>query len=116
MTKSIGVCTWTFGDLALPDIAQRLSQLGFDGVELAGDLSAYTAVEAKTILDDHGLRIFSLTPDNVDLAHPGGSLLDHRVDHFFIDKHNSGGGLLSVLARFRCRVEPATRPASCLLP
>ena len=66
----LGVCTWTFGDLSLPEIAAFLAELDFDGVELAGDLSRYTAREAGQILQDHGLTVFSLTPQNVDLAHP----------------------------------------------
>ena len=34
----LGVCTWTFGDRPLDEIAQRLTTLGFDGVELMGTL------------------------------------------------------------------------------
>ena len=90
MTKSIGACTWTFGDpssssgrsLPLSDIARQLVGWGFDGVELAGDLSAYTAAEAKTILNDHGLEVFSLTPDNVDLALPVNPARPAEVDYY----------------------------------
>ena len=68
--RRLGVCTWTFGDLALDEIAQRLSTLGFDGVELMGDLARYQVGEAARVLQDYGLAVFSLTPENVDLAHP----------------------------------------------
>ena len=70
MTRQIGVCTWTFGDRPLSDVAGRIARLGFDGVELLGDLTRYSALQAKEILDDHGLRVFSLTPENVDISHP----------------------------------------------
>ena len=80
--RPLGVCTWTFGDLPLSDIARRLAELGFDGVELMGDLDAYTAAEAKSILADHGLRVFSLTPDNVDLAHPDDATRAAAVDYY----------------------------------
>jgi len=76
------VCTWTFGGEPLAGIARRLAALGFDGVELAGDLDAYTAAEASTILADHGLRVYSLTPDNVDLAHPDDATRSQAVDYY----------------------------------
>ncbi|MCP5100868.1 MAG: sugar phosphate isomerase/epimerase [Chloroflexi bacterium] len=78
----LGVCTWTFGDLQLAEIAQRLVDLQFDGVELLGDLSRYSATEAKQILDDHGLSIFSLSPDNVDLAHPNTAVRQAAIDYY----------------------------------
>ena len=63
MKIDLGVCTWTFGDLPLEEIAQRLQALGFDGVELVGDPSLYTAKQAAAVLADHGLRVLSLTPE-----------------------------------------------------
>ena len=82
MLTDIGVCTWTFGDMSLPEIAQRLSDIGFNGVELMGDLAAYPAFEAAQILDDYNLKIFSLTPDNVDLAHPDPKIRQQAVDYY----------------------------------
>lgn len=78
----LGVCTWTFGDLPLADIAQRLSNIGFDGVELMGDLECYRAAEAARILRDHGLTAFSLTPENVDPAHPDPATRSEAVDYY----------------------------------
>lgn len=66
----LGVCTWTFGERSLVDIARRLQSLEYDGVELLGDLSRYTAREAHETLARHELAVFSLTPANVDIAHP----------------------------------------------
>lgn len=80
MTRQFGVCTWIFGDLPLADVAGRLVKLGFDGVELLGDLNRYSAAEARQILDDHGLRVFSLTPENVDISHP--LLRQEGIDYY----------------------------------
>ena len=49
-----GVCTWTFGNQTLVETAKILSEMGYDGVELMGDLSLYSAQEAKSILDMPG--------------------------------------------------------------
>jgi D-psicose/D-tagatose/L-ribulose 3-epimerase len=82
MKIDLGVCTWTFGDLPLEEIARRLQALGFDGVELVGDPSLYTARHAAGVLADHGLRVFSLTPENVDLAHPDSAIRQKAVDYY----------------------------------
>jgi D-psicose/D-tagatose/L-ribulose 3-epimerase len=79
---NLGVCTWTFGNLPLVEIAQRLHALGFDGVELMGDLAAYRPLEAARVLGDQGLEIFSLTPDDVDLAHPDASIRTAAIDYY----------------------------------
>lgn len=68
--------------MPLAAVAGRLAGLGFDGVELMGDLSAYSAVEAKGVLANSGLEAFSLTPDNVDLAHPDAAVRRQAVDYY----------------------------------
>ncbi len=82
MLTNIGVCTWTFGDLPLPEIARRLAGLGLNGVELMGNLAAYSAADAAQILGDHNLAIYSLTPDNVDLAHPDDKVRQPALDYY----------------------------------
>ena len=82
MKIDLGVCTWTFGDLSLEEIARRLQGLGFDGVELVGDPALYSAKQASGILADHDLRVFSLTPENVDLAHPDDTIRQKAVDYY----------------------------------
>jgi sugar phosphate isomerase/epimerase len=79
---NLGACTWPFGDMPLDEIARRLKALGFDGVELMGDLTLYQAREAGQILRDHGLETFSLTPENVDLAHPEAAVRSEAVDYY----------------------------------
>ena len=80
--RHLGVCTWTFGDMSLAKIAQRLAALNYDGVELMGNLNAYKPAAAAKILQDHTLKVFSLTPDNVDLAHPNDSIRAEAVDYY----------------------------------
>jgi D-psicose/D-tagatose/L-ribulose 3-epimerase len=77
-----GVCNWIFGDQPLAEIAARLKGLGYDGVELAGNLERYDAQEVKNVLADHGLAVLSLTPENVDLAHPDKGVRQKAVDYY----------------------------------
>ena len=65
-----GACNWIFGDTPLPEVAELLSGLGYDGIELFGEWERYPARRTQHILSEHGLSIFSLGPENVDLAHP----------------------------------------------
>lgn len=77
------VCTWTFGNQSLATSAKTLAELGYDGVELLGDLSLYSASEAKTILVDHGLEVFSLTPTDADIAHPDAKIRNEGIDYYY---------------------------------
>jgi D-psicose/D-tagatose/L-ribulose 3-epimerase len=78
----LGVCTWMFGDLSLDEIARRLNALGFQGVELMGALERYEPASVPQNLGDYGLSVFSLTPENVDLAHPGAATRGAAVDYY----------------------------------
>ena len=78
----LGVCSWTFGDLPLEEIARRVRALELDGVELLGDLEAYRPREAGRILQDFGLSVFSLTPADVDLAHPDSVVRSKAIDYY----------------------------------
>jgi sugar phosphate isomerase/epimerase len=71
-----------FGDMPLGEIARRLEKLGYDGVELMGDLAAYSPAEAGQILSDRGLAVLSLTPENVDLAHPDPAIRAEAIDYY----------------------------------
>jgi sugar phosphate isomerase/epimerase len=71
-----------FGDMPLAEIAHRLAALGYDGVELVGDPGLYSAGEASRILAGEGLQVLSLTPDNVDLAHPDAAVRRLAVDYY----------------------------------
>jgi len=77
-----GVCNWIFGDEPLAETAARLGELGYDGVELKGDLELYDPAEVKAVLGAHGLRVLSLTPQDVDLPHPHADERTGAVDYY----------------------------------
>jgi len=77
-----GVCNWIFGDEPLAETAARLAGFGYDGLELKGDLELYDPSEVKAILDDHGLAVLSLTPEDVDLPHPDAEVRAEAVDYY----------------------------------
>lgn len=70
MIRPIGACSWIFGDASLKEVASGLARLGYSGIELAGDWNRYPPRKTLKILRDYNLKVFSLTPANVDLAHP----------------------------------------------
>lgn len=77
-----GVCNWIFGDEDLADTAAFLAEAGFDGVELAGGLQRFQPEEVNDILGDHGLTVLSLTPEDVDLAHPDDRVRQEAKDYY----------------------------------
>jgi D-psicose/D-tagatose/L-ribulose 3-epimerase len=77
-----GVCNWIFGDEPLTETAARLAGFGYDGLELKGNLELYDPTEVKAILDDHGLAVLSLTPEDVDLPHPDPDVRSKAVDYY----------------------------------
>jgi len=68
--SAVGVCTWIYGDRDLSYVAGRLVALGMDGAEIFVDPARCDPVRLRQVFDGHGLRLFSCTPHNVDLAHP----------------------------------------------
>lgn len=78
-----GACSWVFGDSPLPEVAEGLARLGYDGIELLGDWNLYPPSTARRILADHGLVVFALTPKDVDLAHPDAEVRREALDHYF---------------------------------
>ena len=81
-TMSYGVCNWIFGDEDLLTTAAFLARAGFDGVELKGDLRLYQPAEVNAVLSDHGLAVLSLTPEDVDLAHPDAGVREEALDYY----------------------------------
>lgn len=69
MRDPIGLCTWTFGHQRHHAIAAVAAELGCDGVELLVAIDSHDAASVRRIYGSHGLRILSMTPENVDLAH-----------------------------------------------
>lgn len=88
MREVIGLCTWIFGHQRHGEIAAIAAALGCDGVELHVAVEPDLATEAQPALAlrrlyaAHGLRILSLTPQNVDLAHQDLREQDRALDHY----------------------------------
>jgi D-psicose/D-tagatose/L-ribulose 3-epimerase len=77
-----GVCNWIFGDEDLAATAAFLAQAGFDGLELKGDLGLYRPAHVVDVLGEHGLAVLSLTPEDVDLAHPESRVRAEALDYY----------------------------------
>jgi D-psicose/D-tagatose/L-ribulose 3-epimerase len=71
VSLDIGICTWVFGPNPLADTLARIARLGADGVELHGDVDLAVA-RIRRLLAEHDLTVFSITPPDVDIAHPDG--------------------------------------------
>ncbi|PIL17158.1 hypothetical protein P775_24850 [Puniceibacterium antarcticum] len=77
----IGCCTWIFGGEPLAVTATRVKRAGLDGVELFGDVSLDPKV-VLSLLGDHGLAVFSLTPGDADISHPDAAVRDQALDYY----------------------------------
>jgi D-psicose/D-tagatose/L-ribulose 3-epimerase len=78
----LGVSSWIFGARPLPEIAALLQELVFDGAAVHGMPSRMSPAALRDLFDQHGLSIFALTPENVDLAHPEAGVRQAAVDHY----------------------------------
>jgi D-psicose/D-tagatose/L-ribulose 3-epimerase len=77
-----GACSWIFDEQSLAPTAAFLAEAGFDGIELQGDLRSYKPAEVSALLHDHGLEVLSLTPEDVDLAHPDATVRAEALDYY----------------------------------
>ena len=101
--------------MPLGQIASRLAELQFDGVELLGDLAGFAELNlsptvVKQIFSEHDLEIFSLTPANVDLAHPETAVRQQAIDYYLqlLDFAAELGQTLILVRGFVGRVRPIT--------
>lgn len=78
-----GVCTWIFGNQPLATTAGAIAGLGYDGVELLGDRDTLDPATAIQVLTANGLRVLSMTPMNVDLAHPSAWVRREALDYYY---------------------------------
>ena len=79
MKNPVAACTWIFGHHDMVDIASRIASLGLAGVEVFVDAHPPAPGELRKIFKDHGLRVFSMTPDNVDIAHAHGPTREQAI-------------------------------------
>jgi Sugar phosphate isomerases/epimerases len=61
------------------DIASRIASLGLAGVEVFVDARRCAAGELRRVFEDHGLQVFSMTPDNVDIAPADGPTREQAI-------------------------------------
>jgi D-psicose/D-tagatose/L-ribulose 3-epimerase len=88
-TFQISVNTWIFGAERFEDIIRRAKSIGFDGIELVGEPQVYQAARVKRIVNEAGLKVFSICgmhpgPDPDDLrllSHPDSKERQKAVDY-----------------------------------
>ncbi len=80
--RKIGCCTWIFGEASLANSAGMIKDADLDGVELFGDWRNTKANEARIILDDLDLQVFSLTPADADISHPDAAKRQMALDYY----------------------------------
>lgn len=69
-SSAVGACTWIYGARDPSYVAGRLAALGMDGAEIFVDPRECDPARLRQVFDDNGLRLFTCTPHNVDLADP----------------------------------------------
>ncbi len=108
MNNPIAACTWIFGNREMADIAARLAALGLDGAEVFVSLHSRAPKELRNVFDDHGLRVFSMTPENVDIAHVDDAVRQRALDYYFrlIDFAAELGALAITCHEFVGRGQP----------
>jgi len=72
------VNTWIFGNVILREVIERVSRLGYDGIELVGEPRIYKAREVNNLVKDYGMSVISICG-----MHPGPEKDDLRaLSHF----------------------------------
>ncbi|MCA9925081.1 MAG: sugar phosphate isomerase/epimerase [Anaerolineales bacterium] len=107
----VGVATWVFGKRPLADTLAFLGALEkLDGVELAVDVLSESAAAVQELLRQHELTLFSLVPENVDLAHPEERVRSEAMTYYrrLIDFAATVGAPRVVIRPFLGRERPLT--------
>ena len=78
----LGVCSWIFGAVPLAEVVQTIAALDYDGIELQGAMSRYSAAEAKQLVRDHNLSVFAVSPENVDLMAEDKAVRKQALSHY----------------------------------
>lgn len=80
--RETGCCTWIFGGEDLAAIAARVKRAGMDGVELHGDIDGIDPEQAGAIFAAAGLKIYSITPGDADIAHPDATIREAAIGYY----------------------------------
>jgi len=81
MSRDYGLCLWTFGDISVEEKCKLAKDVGVDGVEVQGDLTQDPR-ELANILSRYGLKVLSVTPDNVDISSENEDIRLEAVGYF----------------------------------
>ncbi|MBT2736965.1 sugar phosphate isomerase/epimerase [Bacillus sp. ISL-7] len=81
MSREYGLCLWTFGDISVEEKCKLAKDIGVDGVEVQGDLTQDPG-ELANILSRYGLKVLSVTPDNVDISSENEDIRLEAVGYF----------------------------------
>ncbi|KAA3658690.1 MAG: sugar phosphate isomerase/epimerase [Chloroflexi bacterium] len=79
----LGIATWIFGKRPLSETLAEIATMDkVDGVELWVDIDHDSPAQVKSLLEQHQLALFGLTPDNVDLANPDENIRASAIDYY----------------------------------
>ena len=79
----LGVATWIFGKRPLSQTLADIAALDkVDGVELSVDIEQESPAQVKSLLEQHDLAVFGLTPENVDLANPDANIRAEAIAYY----------------------------------
>ncbi|MEH7545261.1 MULTISPECIES: sugar phosphate isomerase/epimerase family protein [Bacillaceae] len=81
MSREYGLCLWTFGDISVEEKCKVAKDIGVNGVEVQGDLTQ-DPEELANILSRYGLKVLSVTPDNVDISSENEGIRLEAVGYF----------------------------------
>ena len=81
MSREYGLCLWTFGDISVEEKCKLAKDVGVDGVEVQGNLTQ-DPEELANILSRYGLKVLSVTPDNVDISSENEDIRLEAVGYF----------------------------------
>ncbi len=104
----LGVCSWIFGDIPLSKIGPMVADLEYDGIVLLGALGRYSGGEAKQILQDCGLQLFAVSPQNVDLVAENTAVREDALSYYMrlLDFAVEVGSSLVVVRGMKGRIRP----------
>lgn len=86
---SVYVNNWIFGNATLEEVAERVSKIGFDGIELVGEPDIYKPSKVNRLMQDYGLEVISICgmhpgPEEGDLralSHPEEKEREKAIDY-----------------------------------
>ena len=106
--QKLGVAAWTMGQRPLPDIAQRIQNLNYDGLTLTIDPERDTAVAISQIVTAYNLELFAIAPPEVDVTHPETAVRQQAIKQYLklVDFAAEVGNPLLICRGMKGRIRP----------